>query len=42
LEKLSHENEQYAHAIAVIDLAGNELSRGFLVKPAWLAAVTQD
>ena len=42
VEKLIHEDEQYAHAIAVIDFAGNELSRGFLVKPAWLAAVTQD
>ena len=42
LEKLTHENEQYAHAIAVIDLAGNELSRGFLVKPSWSAAVMQD
>lgn len=38
LAQLTNENEHYAHAIAVIDSDGNELSRGFLVKPAWFAA----
>jgi len=36
----THCREDFAHHLAIIDPAGNEISRGFVVETAWLEAVT--